>query len=85
MQRHRSSREYQFTRYGSVLFCPPEGLEIDDTPIPGKFAMVYCRVGGILLSGLTEELISYSSDSHKLDLASEESPQVPVPSQKEST
>ncbi|PBK92960.1 hypothetical protein ARMGADRAFT_1063156 [Armillaria gallica] len=34
-------QEYQLARYGSILFKPPEGPPIDDTPIPGNFLMVY--------------------------------------------
>ncbi|KAK0435010.1 uncharacterized protein EV420DRAFT_1488260 [Desarmillaria tabescens] len=77
--------EYQLARYGSVLFDPPEGPEVDDTPVPDDFSLTYSVAPGVSCSGLTEELSSDSPDTRELDSShstSEESPPVLEPVRK---
>ncbi len=75
-------QDYQLARYGSAVFYPPEGPEIDDTPVPDNFSMTYSLAAAESRSSLAEDLSSNSPHSHELHSASEESHQVAVPIRK---
>lgn len=75
-------QEYQLARYGSVLFDPPEGPPVDDTPLPDNFSMVYSILS--TASGTSSDDLRSESDpsgSRELDsspLGSDEFPPVPA-------
>ncbi|KAK0441937.1 hypothetical protein EV421DRAFT_2036136 [Armillaria borealis] len=60
-------QEYQLARYGSILFEPPEGPPIDDTPIPDNFSMVYSIMSTASRTSTEGNLESDPSGSHGPD------------------
>ncbi|KAK0463717.1 uncharacterized protein EV420DRAFT_1745247 [Desarmillaria tabescens] len=49
-------QEYQFARYGSVLFDPLHGPEADDTSVPDNASWTYSITSEVDCSSLAEEL-----------------------------
>ncbi|KAK0196742.1 hypothetical protein F5146DRAFT_994613 [Armillaria mellea] len=63
-------QEYRLARYGSILFEPPEGPPIDDTPIPDNFSMVYSIMSTASCTSTKGDLDSHPSGSHGPDPSS---------------